>query len=90
MKTKQKSEDQLNDEALSLLLSAKADEFTRALDRHGWMIVCKPEIAALHAAEGAPPLGPWPMNGPGECPDWAMPWDRPPVKSAAVIPFPKR
>jgi hypothetical protein len=86
MTTKQKSEDELNDEAIDLLSSAAADKFARALDRCGWMIVTNPELAAEYAAARLA-LGPWFMNGPGECPAWAEPWwsQNPPM----TIPFPK-
>ena len=63
------TEDELDEDAAMLLCSAAADRFTRALYRHGWMIVSKPEIRAEHLANGSIDHR-WCMNGPGPCPVW--------------------
>ena len=48
--------------ALTLLMSAAADEFTIALDRCGWMIVPQPQFGDRR----------WFMNYPSDaCPGWA-------------------
>jgi len=48
--------------ALTLLMSAAADEFTLALDRCGWMIVPQPQFGDRR----------WFMNYPSDaCPEWA-------------------
>ena len=57
-KRRSKTEDELDDDALMLLVSPEADRFARALDRHGWMIVVKPEVRAEHLAAGAIEPGP--------------------------------
>jgi len=74
MTKKQKSQDELNDEAIDLLSSDAADDFARALDRCGWMIVPRPDLVA-DMAEVQLALGSWQMNAPGETPAWATPWD---------------
>jgi hypothetical protein len=81
---KQKSEDELNDEAADLLMSFEADEFARALDRLGWMIVVQSDGNPLAKHR-------WSMNQPGEYPSWAepSPFDEPAAKSAEIVPFPK-
>jgi hypothetical protein len=81
-----KVDDEL-DEALELLCSPAADDFARALDRCGWMIVGKPELVAQDEARGVRPRR-WSIFR-GECPSWAEPWDGSPAKSAKIIPFPK-
>ena len=74
-KRRSKTEDELDDDALMLLVSPEADRFARALDRHGWMIVVKPEVRAEHLAAGAIEPGPCSMKTPGPCPAWAEPHD---------------
>ena len=65
---KQKTQEELDGEALDLLMSHDADRFALALDRHGWMIVLQPE----NADENRPSR--WFMNGTTkECPPWADP-----------------
>jgi hypothetical protein len=60
---RQKTEDELDDDALALLLSPAADRFALALDRMGWMIVRQPGLD-----------GRWFMQKPPKrCPDWADP-----------------
>jgi hypothetical protein len=62
---RQKTEDELDSDALALLLSPSADRFALALDRMGWMIVPQP---------GAQSHKRWFMNTPPKhCPDWADP-----------------
>ena len=54
------------DTASDLLSSPAADDFAKALDLCGWMIVCKPEFFD----SWRPPR--WPMNKPSrDCPAWA-------------------
>jgi predicted Zn-ribbon and HTH transcriptional regulator len=93
--TKKKTQEELDDEASDLLCSAVADKFARALNRQGWMIVLQPEVAAAQTC-GLRKFVRWPMDGPGECPVWAEPWEpivparsSPPAKTAKIIPFRK-
>jgi hypothetical protein len=61
--------------AFDLLCSPEADDFARALDLQGWMIVVKPEYL-FDDGSGAR----WLMNEPSDnCPAWADN-DVPPVK----------
>jgi hypothetical protein len=55
--------------------SSKVDDFARALDQHGWMIVGKPEFDdGLHTKK-------WSMFCPcDDCPSWAEPADLPKPK----------
>ena len=65
---------ELDEEATDLLNSAAADEFARALDRGGWMIIRKPFVVWPKVPQfSGGPLDSWEMNGPGECPVWAEP-----------------
>jgi hypothetical protein len=55
------------DEALALLFSPEADDFARALDMLGWMIVVRPEYVYDDGSSAR-----WLMNEPSDnCPDWA-------------------
>jgi hypothetical protein len=92
MTSELKTEYELADEASELLDCPEVDEFVRALDRLGWMIVVKPEIAATNGDRR------WLMNGPGPCPAWAdATWagsgEADPDDDGDhgnVVPFPKR
>jgi hypothetical protein len=53
--------------AFDLLCSPEADDFARALDLHGWMIVVKPQYVFDDGSSAR-----WLMNEPSDnCPGWA-------------------
>jgi hypothetical protein len=61
------SDDDMSDDDVELLWSLEGDEFARALDRAGWMIVPKTDDAS-----GAGPTGRWWMSERrDDCPSWS-------------------
>jgi hypothetical protein len=66
---KRKPKSSLIDDARDLLINAAADDFARALDLCGWMIVPQPEYASYPDGLWKPK---WRMNHRSpDCPAWA-------------------
>src|SRR5262245_64963896 len=66
---KRKPKSSLVDDARDLLINAAADDFARALDLCGWMIVPQPEYASYPDGLWKPK---WRMNySSPDCPVWA-------------------
>jgi hypothetical protein len=74
--TAEEREDLEDDKALQLLTSPLADRFTKALDRHGWMIVPQPDYSP----------GRWFLHKPSkDCPAWCDNGLSPPKKPTLRI-----